>query len=539
MPVLHLVRREPVTAKRPLKGLDLRNRRNEEIREVRHTCTPINAEAAAGVHRDTSRSAFALFRPVFRLRFDSSAASVSSFTERSGAPANHDIRLTRGRRAIGRTPPANQEWAQECRLENHMKTRMHAYTTSILGVAVLTMTMGSSLTTYADAEGEQGGRAARDRDVVVTKGRSERRLSPSEIAGLRAMTNPLESPDTTFVAPDTDAGPNSKGANTKAGIIAGTRSGMEAFGSFGIPYTTTRVQDGNQSAAGATSANRLSTTYPYRTVGKLTFSAGYCSASLIRRSVIVTAAHCIQNFGTGSNIFSGFQFRPGHYGAVGATAAQIAPYGTWNWIRLVRPASWANGTDVGTGAARDNDLAVIALGKNAAGQFVGDLVGYMGYGWNNYSFVTSSKTGNLHTAAVSTLGYPALMDGGRIMQRTDGPSYTTVLGGAGQLWQGSNFTGGSSGGPWVVNFASRNAVLSGGAVRGTASTIAVIGVTSWGAADPNAPKDNWSSQFRQNSRYPNAAYGIYGAGNIGSLLNTLCAAAAPEGGTLASRGYCN
>jgi hypothetical protein len=418
-----------------------------------------------------------------------------------------------------------------------MKTRMYAFASSFLAVFAVVMTVGTSV------QGEQGGQSqkasARERDAVVKRSKSERKLTASEIAGLRAMVNPLESPDTTFVTPDTDAGSLAKGANTKAGIIAGSEPGTRAFGSFGIPYTTTRVQDGNQSAAGATSANRLSTTYPYRTVGKLTFSAGYCSASLIRRSVIVTAAHCIQNFGTGANIFSGFQFRPGHYGAVGATAAQIAPYGTWNWASLVRPASWANGTDVGTGAARDNDLAVIALGKNAAGQFVGDLVGYMSYGWNNYSFVTSSKTGNQHTAAVSTLGYPALMDAGRIMQRTDGPSYTTVLGGAGQLWQGSNFTGGSSGGPWVVNFASRVPVRSGGAVLGSASTIAVVGVTSWGAADPNAPKDNWSSQFRQNSRYPNASYGIYGAGNIGSLLNTLCSAPAPGGGTFASQGYCS
>ncbi|MGH8543013.1 MAG: trypsin-like serine peptidase [Gammaproteobacteria bacterium] len=324
---------------------------------------------------------------------------------------------------------------------------------------------------------------------------------------------------------------------TKNGIVEDIES--RAFGSFGIPYTTTRVQDGNQSAAGATRANRLGTTYPYRTVGKLTFSAGYCSASLIRRSVIVTAAHCIQNFGTGSSIFSNFQFRPGHYGAAGATAAQIAPHGTWNWIRLVRPASWANGTDIGTGAARDNDLAVIALGKNAQNQFIGNITGYMSYGWNNYSFVTSSKTGNQHTAAVSTLGYPFLMDRGAIMQRTDGPSYTTSLGGAGQLWQGSNLTGGSSGGPWVVNFRSRTAALAGGAVEGSASVIAVIGVTSWGASDPNVPKDNWSSQFRQNTRYPNASYGVYGAGNIASLLNTLCSAAAPGGGTLASQGYCN
>jgi V8-like Glu-specific endopeptidase len=319
----------------------------------------------------------------------------------------------------------------------------------------------------------------------------------------------------------------------------GAISDSRAFGTFGIPYTTTRVQEGNGPGVGATSANRLGTTYPYRTVGKLTFSAGYCSASLIRRSVIVTAAHCIQNFGSGNDRFSSFQFTPGHYGATGATSAQIAPHGTWSWAGLVRPASWANGTDVGSGAARDNDVAVIVLRKNPSGQFIGDITGYLSYGWNNYSFVASANTGMLRTAAVSTLGYPALMDAGRIMQRTDGPTYTTTISGAGQLRQGSNLTGGSSGGPWVVNFSSRTAALSGGAVQGTAPVMAVIGVTSWGSSDPNVPKDNYSSQFRQNSRYPNASYGVYGAGNIASLLNTLCTAAAPGGGTFASQGYCN
>jgi hypothetical protein len=373
--------------------------------------------------------------------------------------------------------------------------------------------------------------------IVVNSDPSARALSTVDVRSLKPVVNPLPSPDTSRVMPDTKAGPDLPGAMTKDGIIVG--AAPRAFGSFGIPYATSRVQDGTRSAAGTSNANRLSTTYPYRTIGKLTFSAGYCSASLVRRSVIVTAAHCVQNFASGNNLFSNFQFRPGHYAAAGATAAQIAPHGTWNWAALVRPGSWADGTDIGTGSARDNDLAVIALGKNAAGQFIGDITGYMSYGWNNYSFVTSPKTGNLHTAAVSTLGYPFLMDGGAIMQRTDGPAYTTSLGGAGQLWQGSNFTGGSSGGPWVVNFKSRTAALAGGAAEGSASVIAVIGVTSWGAADPNAPKDNWASQFRQNTRYPNGSYGVYGAGNIGSLLNTLCSAAAPGGGTFASQGYCN
>jgi hypothetical protein len=315
--------------------------------------------------------------------------------------------------------------------------------------------------------------------------------------------------------------------------------GPRAFGSFGIPYTTTRVQEGVVSASNVKPANRLSTTYPYRAVGKLTMSEGYCSASVIRRGVILTAAHCVQDFGAGSRLFSNFVFVPGHYGAAGATAAQVAPYGSWSAWSLVRPESWANGTDVGSGAARDNDLAVMAMRRDSTGRFIGDRVGQLSYGWNNYSFVSSTRTGGLSTAAVTTLGYPFLMDRGAIMQRTDGPTYTTTVGGSGQLWQGSNLTGGSSGGPWVVNFSGRDAVLSGGAAPGTAPIMAVVGVTSWGSNDPNAPKDNFSSQFRQNSRYPSTSYGSYGAGNIGSLMNTLCNSAAPEGGTLASRGYCS
>lgn len=369
-------------------------------------------------------------------------------------------------------------------------------------------------------------------DQVINAAYVKGVLSPN-----KEVVNSLPAPDTTNIVAETDkAGSDVKGVMTKAGAVYD--SSTKAFGSFGIPYTTTRVQEGNMSAAGWTSSNRLSTTYPYRSIGKLTFSAGHCSASLIRRSVIVTAAHCIQRFGSGSSVYTNYLFRPGHYGATGATAAQIAPYGSWTALRIIRPTSWANGTDTGCGSARNNDLAVIALNKSATGQFIGDITGWMTYGWNNYSFVSSAKTGNLLTAAVSTLGYPALMDSGWIMQRTDGPTYTTTVCSAKQLWQGSNLTGGSSGGPWVVNFSGRNPVLSGGAVAGTASVMAVVGVTSWGSADPNSPKDNYSSQFAQNTQYPNAAYGNYGAGNIGSLLNTLCSSTL-NGQTLASLGYCN
>lgn len=373
-------------------------------------------------------------------------------------------------------------------------------------------------------------------DVAVVNKVAQGALTVESLADAKAYTNPLPAPDTSSVRAETATG--------KVGLIPGvsTQAAVatpQAYGSFGIPYTSTRVQLGASNQTSAVGGSYLSSTYPYRAIGKLTFSAGYCSASLIRRSVIVTAAHCIQNFGSGNNIFSGWQYTPATYAPTGATVAQIRPYGTWNWKTLVRPASWAAGNDIGSGAARDNDLAVIALAKNANNQFIGDLTGYLGYGWNNYSFVSSAKTGNLRVAATSTLGYPFLMDAGRILQRADGPSYLTTVGGAGQIWQGNNFTGGSSGGPWIVNFYSVNAALAGGAVAGSAPNRAVIGVTSWGSSDPNAIKDNYSSQFRQNTRYPNAAYGVYGAGNIGSLLNTLCASPAGNGQTLAQAGYCS
>lgn len=369
----------------------------------------------------------------------------------------------------------------------------------------------------------------------------ERPLSESEVRGAVEHMNPRRAPNTDDAYAETDDGLLG-GAMTDDGPVEEFGPADRAYGTFGIPYTTTRVQEGNGGSSATPNASRLSTTYPYRAVGRLTFrtAAGnsYCSASVIRRGIIVTAAHCIQRFGSGTNRYSNWEFRPGYYGATGATASQMAPYGTWTPLYFLRPTSWQNGTDVGQGAARDNDIALLALRK-VGGEFIGDVVGYFSYGWNNYSFVSSPKTGNLSTAAVSTLGYPGLMDQGQIMQRADGPTYPTTVGGAKQLWQGNNFTGGSSGGPWVVNFSGRNAALSGGAVPGTRSIMAIVGVTSWGSADPNRPKDNYSSQFAQNTRYPLGQYGGYGAGNIGSLLNTLCNATAPEGGTLKSQGYCN
>jgi V8-like Glu-specific endopeptidase len=348
--------------------------------------------------------------------------------------------------------------------------------------------------------------------------------------------NKLAAPSTSLVLNDPTGIPKT------AGVSGGTAT-ARAYGSFGVPYTSTRVRAGATRYASTIGLNYLQTTYPYRAVGLLQFDTGFgqsiCTATVIKRGLVVTAAHCIQDFAGGATRFDDWTFTPAYYGVTGSTATQRAPYGSWIWKGLVVPSTWSNGSDVGSGSARNNDLAIIAFGPDNTGKFVGDYTGKINYAWNGYGFVTSARTGNVAVAAVTTLGYPGLLDNAAIMQRTDGPTYMTTVGNAKQYLQGSNFTGGSSGGPWIVNFASSLPALSGGAVIGTAPNMAIIGVTSWGAADPNAPKDNYASRFGVNVAYPNSAYGSYGPGNIGFLLNTICSAK-PSGSasTYAQLGYC-
>lgn len=356
--------------------------------------------------------------------------------------------------------------------------------------------------------------------------------SVSEDASLaKAHGNRLTPPDTSLVEPTS--------SETKPQAGAASLMTNRAFGKFSVPYTSKRVSAPSTQAVDSSSNAYLSATLPYSAIGKLDFQAfgsgSFCSASIILKSVIVTAAHCMQDYGAGAERFDSYVFRPASYKG-------SSPYGEWLPVAAVWPNTWSKGTDIGEGSAVDNDLAVMIVGKNAQGQFISDVVGgHLTYGWNNYGFLKSKKTGNLWTAAVSTLGYPGLLDNGEILQRSDGPTYLTTISEAHQIYQGSNFTGGSSGGPWIVNFGYENPTFSSGAGTGQkALANVVIGVTSWGSSDPNQPKDNFASQFTQNPRYPKADYGGFGAGNIAALLNTICSKK-PAGSTQTFKqlGYCD
>ena len=96
----------------------------------------------------------------------------------------------------------------------------------------------------------------------------------------------------------------------------------------------------------------------------------------------------------------------------------------------------------------------------------------------------------------------------------------------------------------MVNFGSTGKglpSLSGGASKGSKAIQAVVGVTSWGASDPNTPKDNWSSRFGRNKEYTKKSYmttdsKMVGQGNIGSLLNSACKIGGKN--SYYNQGYC-
>ena len=91
-----------------------------------------------------------------------------------------------------------------------------------------------------------------------------------------------------------------------------------------------------------TAANGVSLRYPYRATGKLLFQDGastfVCSASLIKKGVLVTAAHCVARFGQ-NRFYTNFQFHPG------PLRRNFPPYGIWSvngrWVTT----SYFNGTD--------------------------------------------------------------------------------------------------------------------------------------------------------------------------------------------------
>jgi V8-like Glu-specific endopeptidase len=231
--------------------------------------------------------------------------------------------------------------------------------------------------------------------------------------------------------------------------------------------------------------------YPYRATGKLFFLIGQdtymCSASLIKKGVVVTAAHCVANYGQ-QQWYTGWQFIPGYRNGV-------APYGIQTAYQAWVMSNYLTGNDncYVYGVVCPDDVAVIILNYMPGTKaYVGKRTGIYGYAYDDYGF-TSDLT------HITQLGYPAGLDNALYMERTDSYGYSDVTY-SNNTVIGSNMDGGSSGGPWLINFGI-DPVLTGETNGSAPVNNTVVGVTGWGYTDKSY-KEQGASPFTSGNIVP-------------------------------------
>jgi len=215
---------------------------------------------------------------------------------------------------------------------------------------------------------------------------------------------------------------------------------------------------------------------------------------LIKKGVVVTAAHCVANFGTGQ-LYSNWHFIPGYRNGA-------APFGDWTVKNAFVLTSYLNGSDpcAVAGVVCRDDVAVLLLNAKA-GKYPGTSTGWYGFGWNGLGFTSAGLT------HITQVGYPVCLDNGELMERNDSQGFKSAAN-SNNTVIGSLMCGGSSGGPWLINFGVRPSLT--GTTAGTAPDAnVVVGVTSWGFVS-NAPKEQGASPFL--------------SGNIVPLVNSACSA---------------
>ena len=224
-------------------------------------------------------------------------------------------------------------------------------------------------------------------------------------------------------------------------------------------------------------------TYPFRAAGKLFFKKSdggsyICSAALIKKGIVLTAAHCVSEFGTGQ-IYRDFSFVPGY-------KSGAAPYGKWAARSVVVLNAYVNGSDqcAQRGVICKDDVALLVLQPQGS-SLPGNSTGWYGYAYNGSGFTGS----RVH---ITQIGYPACLDNGAIMERNDSEGFKSASHTNNTLL-GSLMCGGSSGGPWIINFGKRPN-LTQTASGSEAAQNTVVGVTSWGSTS-TGPKQMGASPF--------------------------------------------
>jgi V8-like Glu-specific endopeptidase len=212
--------------------------------------------------------------------------------------------------------------------------------------------------------------------------------------------------------------------------------------------------------------------HPYRTSGYFlhTFDNKkffYCTATLISKSILVTAGHCVYDTNANKPIIAG-TFYPACVNCNGG-GTLVQPYGRATARFVIASAPWRAATEA-TGLDQGVDVGVVTLNKRVGGTSVemGTVTGWLGFCHTNCLWDYSQ---------LSQIGYPANYDGGNRMQygehieQSDSRDYI----------HGSGMQGGSSGGPHVANIGL---LADSAANKGKfVGRNLVYAVTSWGFID--------------------------------------------------------
>jgi V8-like Glu-specific endopeptidase len=253
-----------------------------------------------------------------------------------------------------------------------------------------------------------------------------------------------------------------------------------AFGTQNLPFSTARAD---------LNPNSTHDQYPYRAAGKLFFKDGnetfMCSAALIKKGLVLTAAHCVADFGK-KRKYSAWEFTPGYRDGV-------APFGAWKVAQTLVLDSYFNGTDscqaASPGVVCTNDIAILIL-KDQQGGYPGTSTGWLAFGWDGAGFTSNGTT------HVTQLGYPGCLDNGSLMQRNDAQAVVSADF-VNNSVMGSLMCGGSSGGPIIANFGL-SPVLTGTTPGQESTSNQIVGVTSWGSTNAAVKRMGFSPFLKTN-----------------------------------------
>lgn len=198
-----------------------------------------------------------------------------------------------------------------------------------------------------------------------------------------------------------------------------------------------------------------------QTTGKVLFTMGgvdyVCSGSVVNdsssvdRSLVLTAGHCVYDEG-GTGFATNWMFVPNYEdgGSILTNndgshtfTCDTTPYGCWTASWLVTTSAWAAGAGSLAGFNNDYAFAVVGVGGKTG------LAQLDGIGSNPIAF------GQPRPAQVYAFGYPqASPYDGQKLTYCAGKDIADTWGGTTDYGLNCNMTGGSSGGPWFINFNS-------------------------------------------------------------------------------------